>query len=292
MVLKNKFSVFLCNSKGSTELQNIEILKFNDGSIRVTLPDIIKADSDCTGCVIEAFIESMDDLMVVAQIKDIVNNYYDNIIRFELNILGTPYTRYDRVMYSNKTDSFGAKVFSIFVNSQKFDKVTIEDPHSEVILNLIDNSVAIDQSKLFNSTVTNAEEFGKICPDAGAARKLKDAVIYCAKDRDPETGKINGMKIESCDDSAKSYEKFIVIDDICEGGGTFLGLANSLKANPEFSDKSLNLYVTHGIFSNGAISKLLSVYDTIYSYCIKESLYNTLTESQRNKVFFSVLIRS
>jgi ribose-phosphate pyrophosphokinase len=90
-----------------------------------------------------------------------------------------------------------------------------------------------------------------ICPDAGAAKKIKHyfewnpnivEVIYCIKSRDLSNGKIT-LKVlepEKCKD-----RNCVIIDDICDGGGTFLAIANQIEA------EHLTLIVTHGIFSKG-----------------------------------------
>ena len=40
----------------------------------------------------------------------------------------------------------------------------------------------------------------------------------------------------------------LIVDDICDGGGTFIPLAKKLK---NAGAKTVTLYVTHGIFSKG-----------------------------------------
>ena len=56
--------------------------------------------------------------------------------------------------------------------------------------------------------------------------------------------------------------KFIIIDDICDGGRTFIGIAEAIKEqvqNPE-----IYLLVTHGIFSAG-YNQLMNYFDKIYT---------------------------
>lgn len=53
-----------------------------------------------------------------------------------------------------------------------------------------------------------------------------------------------------------------VVDDLVDGGFTFLSLAEMLKrTQPNIT--SLNLYVTHGLFSKGT-EELKKFYDRIY----------------------------
>jgi ribose-phosphate pyrophosphokinase len=41
-----------------------------------------------------------------------------------------------------------------------------------------------------------------------------------------------------------------IVDDICDGGGTFINIARIIKENEQFKGR-IYLIVTHGIFSRG-----------------------------------------
>ena len=70
-------------------------------------------------------------------------------------------------------------------------------------------------------------------------------VIRASKERDVTNGKITGTSINV--ESLKGLPCYIV-DDICDGGRTFVELAKILK---EKNCGDIYLYVSHGIFSNG-----------------------------------------
>ena len=99
-----------------------------------------------------------------------------------------------------------------------------------------------------------------ISPDAGAKTKAEelykshsssfDTISYCNKKRDPKTGKLSGFEAGHPDYLGKPC---IIIDDICDGGGTFIGLAKELKKH---NAGNLYLAVSHGIFSKGFSSLL------------------------------------
>lgn len=57
-----------------------------------------------------------------------------------------------------------------------------------------------------------------------------------------------------------SDEGFSIVDDMCDGGRTFIEAAKLIKP----FNKKLSLFVAHGIFSRG-FDELLSYYDTIYT---------------------------
>lgn len=69
-------------------------------------------------------------------------------------------------------------------------------------------------------------------------------------------------------------KNLLIIDDICDGGGTFIQLAEKLKG---LGAAKIGLFVTHGIFSKG-YKDLNKWFDKIYScdtyrekpdYCIE-----------------------
>lgn len=296
MNLVKKFTVAVATSRVSVEVIEPEILNFTDGSLRVALPQIehIKTIDSRHGVTISAFIESMDDLMVVAQIKEITMRKLKDI-PVHLNILGTPYTRYDRVMLDNGTDGFGLKCFAEMVNALNLAEVRIFDPHSEMTTRLIKNCVAILQSTLASITIgaEGISQFDLVCPDNGAKAKMdhNDIAILCTKTRNVATGRIEGVKVAY--DSSSGEKPLLVMDDICEGGRTFLGVADAIKGDNETPfELDIRLYITHGIFSNDAISKLLTKYSHIYVYMMKETVYNALTETQKQCVTVANLIQA
>lgn len=149
--------------------------------------------------------------------------------------------------------SFDLKVVADFINLMNFDRVEILDPHSDVALALIKNSVGLAPLGLVDKAVNQLvsdlkEKIILISPDAGAykkvamyAEKLNVDVIAANKSR------INGeIKTEI---SADVYGKnLLIVDDIADGGRTFIQLASELKRREA---KSVSLCVTHGMFNFG-----------------------------------------
>lgn len=294
--INNKFNVIfvpntlqLAYMNMKNQSVDIDVLKFTDGSIRVTIPSISE-DIDHHTCEIYAYVNSMDDLMIVAQIKDIVQRV-TKCHDYRFVITSPMYSRYDRVMLDGQIDSFGAKVFADFVNSMKFDAVNLFDNHSEVLTNLIHHGVNLDQSFLVKKAV-GEHLYDKsiiIAPDKGACKKLTNPDIIFDKVRDLATGKILG--IEAIKIATKPVdEPCLVVDDLCEGGGTFIGLGNKFKELFPNHKSELNLYVTHGIFSNNAIEKLLKVYDHIYVQFMTESKMMEMTPEQHSRVHITQLV--
>ena len=112
-----------------------------------------------------------------------------------------------------------------------------------------------------------------VAPDQGAKARTAAAaaalsrpgraigVVHCAKVREPQTGALQGFRV--ADDGLHHLGAdplVVVVDDICDGGGTFLGVAASLRAR--FGPVPLHLWTTHGIHSKG-LEALAAVYTTI-----------------------------
>ena len=88
-----------------------------------------------------------------------------------------------------------------------------------------------------------------VYPDAGAQKRYsKDypysKSIFCAKDRDFESGKIRGVIPVLTEDTIKTCRCAIIVDDLCSGGRTFIEVAKALKATiPDL--ESIILCVSH-----------------------------------------------
>ena len=173
-----------------------------------------------------------------------------------------PFSRQDRVC--NSGEPFSLKVFADLINQMGFDKVIVTDPHSDVVPALINKCVVIPQHEIFQSYFMGTRNPLLICPDGGALKKiyklaespiLKAAnaeVIECSKIRDTFTGTVTGTKVHAT--NLRGCDCYIV-DDICDGGGTFVSLAKELK---KINPGRIILMVTHGFFTKG-----LQVFDDL-----------------------------
>lgn len=145
-----------------------------------------------------------------------------------------------------------ARVYAELLNQAGFCAVVAVDPHSDVMPALIDRFSAIKPAELVRNALNAADYVGVICPDAGAAKRtegvaasLELPVFYARKRRDFATGKLSGFACETLPDQGR----LLAVDDICDGGGTFLGLADATGLPPE----RLDLWVSHGVFSAGSM---------------------------------------
>ncbi|MCR4307233.1 MAG: hypothetical protein NUV80_01580 [Candidatus Berkelbacteria bacterium] len=183
-----------------------------------------------------------------------ISNALDGIRQSKPNLI-IPYlmgARSDRHMEPG--DSFDLQVIANMINYCKFPQVSIYDVHSEVALALIDRSINIPNTKLL--ATYHLKNSVLICPDAGAAKKHYPQftdIVYCTKQRDLTTGKLK-LKVHEPEHCTGRY--CVVIDDLCDGGATFIAIAEQIK--PLF----LTLIVSHGIFSKG-FDKLFKYYNQI-----------------------------
>ena len=106
-----------------------------------------------------------------------------------------------------------------------------------------------------------------VAPDGGALKKIYKLseylgginVVECSKRRDVKTGKLSSFEVFAAEDL--EGKDFLVVDDICDGGGTFLGLAQQLRKH---NAGRLYLAVSHGIFSQG-VEELAQYYEKIFT---------------------------
>jgi len=156
---------------------------------------------------------------------------------------------------------FGADYFAREINARGFEHVLAVDPHSHVMPEMINGFVEYPLERVYGKLWNGYT--GVIAPDHGshdramtAALALRKPLIYGDKVRDPETGRLSGFKVEELEAGGH----YIVVDDICDGGGTFVGLGEKIAQQDCWAD----LFVTHGIFTRGT-SELNKFYKNIYS---------------------------
>ena len=165
----------------------------------------------------------------------------------------------------DRGNPFGAKVYANLINAMNADEVVCFDPHSPVMPSLVRNLRVVGAEEVIRRAVRAELDAyaGVICPDEGAktrsavtAEALGLPLFHAAKHRDFATGKLSGF---TCG-KLPAEGRFLVVDDICDGGGTFMGLAEATGLGPE----RLDLWVSHGVFSGNA-GRLKSAYRTVFT---------------------------
>lgn len=224
---------------------------------------------------IQARLNQSSALMQLLMAKDALDRMLDKSVTIELCIPYFPYARQDRVCVEG--EALGAAVMAKFINDMCFDNVIIWDAHSDVTPALLNNVTNVSQLDIVkrSQAITHGLTSGEITlvsPDAGASKKTLNIaetfdgipdVITAQKKRNLKTGRI--IKTEVTGDVAG--KDLLIVDDICDGGTTFVEVAKVLKTK---GAKSVSLFVTHGIFSKG-----LSVFDGLIDVIYTSDAFKT-----------------
>lgn len=167
------------------------------------------------------------------------------------------------------------QVICPIVNSQNYSKVIVLDPHSDVLEACLNNFEKVSNSLLVKHSLSLIDNKNGargrtmiVSPDAGALKKIYDIakefnienVVTAGKVRDIKTGKI--LKTQFPYSDFTGIEQIVIIDDICDGGRTFIELAKVIK-EAGYEGK-IFLIVTHGIFSAG-LKPFKGIIDKIYT---------------------------
>lgn len=249
-------------SQGWQTTSRLRPFTFPGGEHHIFMPEHTTAQAltDTTGTATDgqftekslgAFITGCDanDLVLLGLWADIIRS------RGERTVAYIPYFPAAR---ADRGTPLGAKVYADIVNSFNLDEVVIFDPHSPVIVDLINNVRVVDSTRVIRSTIagralTAADKgyVGVIAPDKGAAERTRQVahalhlpMFQATKTRNPDTGKLSNFEVEEL----PTEGRLLVVDDICDGGGTFRGLA----AASGISRERLDLWVSHGVFSGHA----------------------------------------
>lgn len=221
-----------------------EWFKFSGGEIHFKIP-FIKNPSPIHKIKIQASIHNSDDLMLLMLISD----YFNNKPKY-LELLYTPYARQDRKTTCEEPFSF--KTFTKLINSCDFDSVTVYDPHSDVTPALINNINVVERinclpiPSLPNNIIIVSPDAGAMKANQKVAQVFNCQHVVATKVRDVYTGEITDTQVHT-GINLKGHS-LMILDDICDGGRTFIELAKVLKT---YEPRRLHLHITVGLFSKG-----------------------------------------
>jgi len=247
-----------------TPILNQEEIQFQSFTFSGGEPHIkINPNFDATQKVtITHRLNSFNDLGLLCITVDALRRMDVKII--DLFIPYFPAARQDRVMI--KGEPLSVKVYADIINGLQLDKVFVFDAHSEVTPALVNNCEVIPNHIFIQQVLKVIGENVKlISPDGGALKKIYKVseflggidVVECSKSRDVKTGRLSGFKVYEDDLNGIDC---LIVDDICDGGGTFVGLAEELKNK---NAGKLYLAVSHGIFNKGF--EVLNCFDSIFT---------------------------
>ncbi len=245
--------------------QIIEGFTFPGGEVQVNLNNITLNEAT----QVDAFLDTSHAIMKLLMAVDAIRRVKADT-KIHLHIPYFPYARQDRVC--NTGEALAIRVMTDLINGLQVEKVTLYDPHSDVTGALLNNVEIKTQDSLVTDDLKAfivEKNIDIISPDAGAEKKALKLVqgfppeahinLICgSKQRDTQTGKILATSING----EVKGKNVMIVDDICDGGRTFIELSKVLKAE---GAKKVYLYVTHGIFSKGT-EVLEGHFDKVFCY--------------------------
>lgn len=244
-----------------TRQTGCKIATFPDGEKHVTVDTLDRKEPVSIICRITC----ADDLFCLMQLGDILKRQ-----ELEINTLFIGYLmsmRCDRLFDLNRP--FSLKIVADAINAIGAQKVQIVEPHSNRTTSQIKNSVGFPATMdCFLSYILKSQDpvldVVAVLPDKGAYFRyyIPNGIpsILCEKRRDPETGKLLSFEVCTKETDICKDKDLVLMDDLCDGGGTFLGLAPKLR---ELAPKSISLLVTHAIQLDG-IKKVAQAYDHVF----------------------------
>lgn len=242
-------------------------------------------------------IQNSDDLVALILLADAYKREGRTLPSIFIPYL--PYARQDRVAVRGDPHSLAA--IASVIDNLGFPSISVIDAHSIVSEAVFSKTKFTNRSPIpvINQYIDRAGLGGSknlwlVCPDEGAikktqayAREFKELVagiMYCTKNRDPETGKLTGF---SCAipyglDSVAGAN-LLIIDDIVDGAGTFLGIADMLVG--KLTAPKIHLFCTHGIFSRGVDV----VYEKFHTVgCSNSFLSDGVSKSERKPIIIEI----
>ena len=249
-----------------------EVSKFPDGQQQIKITSFIFSYQTIQ---IKSRLNNFKDLeLIICATKSLRNLGVKEIHLYTPYFLGS---RSDR-KFEEGSNNYLKNVICPIINSLKFESVTVLDPHSDVLEACLNNfkkeptiklaQFALDKINRYPSSIIQKDKFILISPDAGANKKIfkiadklgyKGDIITCSKSRD-ENGKLSRVDVPLR--LGLDKQDLIIIDDICDGGATFINIAKEIKSKSWLTGK-IYLIVTHGIFSKG-FKELNQYFDGIY----------------------------
>lgn len=291
-----------------------KIDNFPDGQTNIHLQGIDRKDGHIR---IICRITSNDDIVMLMMVQDVLKR--QEIIVDSIYITYLLAARMDRVM--DLEQPYTLKIVADVINKFNANKVYLLDVHSDKAYDLIKNSeehrgvMNLDNNNFLKNIQGKVLQY--VYPDSGAYKRyscemtkyfgaqlvsfisghyypftISHERIYCSKVRDPKTNELSDFVLHNIEKMPidKGKVTIIVRDDLCDGGGTFVGVGQLIKnyLNGKNIDYQLVLAVTHMIQAKTAIPKLLTYYDEVWfsnSYRFWDRLADEDINNERVKIF-------
>lgn len=226
-----------------------EVITFPDGQIHFKMDNTINHKYPVT---VKCRIRNGNELFLLLQVLDVLNRHGMKPVVHIYYLLAA---RMDRVMSFG--EPFTAKIVLDLLD--KYDAYfKFYDAHCQQI---IYHRYSRSKFHLKSAGFPVSDTICTCFPDDGSRERCRaygTTQLHCGKTRDIGTGELSGFEV------LNPYEyrggQITVVDDLCDGGGTFCGIIKELrKLNPS----KVILQVTHAIQKQG-IEKVAALYDEVY----------------------------
>lgn len=274
-------------NKQKSDIQ-YDIIEFSDSQRLLKLTSHVLPNWEVA--IVSRF--SWDDLQLIIQAVNILRD--NEVTKIELVLPYMLGARSDRNFMPYHQAHYMREVIAPIINSLGVSKVHVLDAHSDVVeatINKYKKSSMVRELTEIAARERKGRPFVVIAPDAGAEKRALYAsshltklypeqfsgVIQCIKHRDVSTGHITSVEVLGNVNDLDC----IIVDDLCDGGGTFIQAAEVLTAK---GAHDVSLVVAHGIFSQGFDrfqGKISKVYTTD-SFQSKDSMLSKFIRTVGN----------
>lgn len=231
----------------------VEKHQFAGGETHMTIPNLPQLKGMEHVCVVSTG-QGNHNVMEFLQVVNILRN--NGIDKVSLYMPYFYYSRQDRA--TTPESSFALRIFCDILKLCNFEDIYTHDLHSPVAHKYLNNISNIHPVNFLKTVWKTFPYDYIIAPDKGACDKIEhlciiskipvSQIICATKQRDPATGRLSEPHMDEDYLSKIKGKRLLVFDDICDGGYTFIQLAEYLK---RYADFKIDLAVTHGIFSKG-----------------------------------------
>lgn len=274
------------------------ISKYPDGQQQVDITSTIKEEAEHIGLRAEYDDGSMNAFTIIARLTsfkdlELIICTVKTLRRIGIKSIGLEISyflgaRSDRnfylppqvstdgiIRYSN---NYLSEVICPIINNLNLDWIMVLDPHSDVLGACLNNFIPKSNKEFIQwvardicGVVSEKGQNSKynlmlVSPDNGASKKIErlvkeigynQEILQCGKKR--EEGKV----IVDVPYTYNASRNYLIVDDICDGGATFIDLAIKLKTTHNLAVIKMYLATTHGIYSKGT-KELAHYFEGIY----------------------------
>jgi ribose-phosphate pyrophosphokinase len=224
--------------------------KFPDGTSQVWKFEKLPVETPDPHCKIDFIWENNEsEVMQLFMLLDLVQRTLKSPYIY-LNIPYLPYARQDKVVAPDTT--FALHTFAKILNGFYPNVVTVFDGHSSEARHLIQGYHSISPRNFHAEVNQKFRPDFVFYPDKGAAarytREINEIVMFGEKVRNQRTGEIERYEVCNSQHFEMVNKRALIVDDICDGGATFIEAARALK---RLGVGEIGLCVSHGLFSKG-----------------------------------------